>query len=251
MEYSVYEMKKLSDLDDAVSKSNNVVYKKDIANNEIAKFTRTITEDKKNTTKTVAVIVKSNNQIQLILDDKLVEMTAPIFTECQKLLFKHQTSGKTRTDMYPGLSAQDIIATEQKRDVYNTVKSPYKRINAVNAPRPDILLIDDKDNIYEDGYFGLKELFIMGVDKKQINKTRRLFLRDLDNKFYLDYGVSKSEDGLYSIVIGNGRGYKLKTFDFFHNEYSAYRFRCMLTGKAVMPLYQNDVPRIFIKCKIR
>lgn len=263
MECSVYEMKKLSDLDSVVAKSSQIFYDKDDANNEILRFKgkkclsephagqtiQNVINDVKEIEKTFAIIIKANNQIQLILNDELVNMTAPLFTECQRLLLKYKLHG-AKTDSYTNLSPQEIVATEQTRDVYNIVKKPYTPLNVTKAQKPDILLIDDKDTIYENDYFHFKELFINGVTKKQRKKTGKLFLRNIDSLYLVSSEVVKLDNGLYSVVITQ-TGKKLDSFDFFHNEYSAYRFRCMLLGNGVMYLSKKDEPRLFIKCKIR
>ena len=249
MEHSVYEMKKLSDLDAAVGKSSQVFYNKDDANNEILRFKGKNTNDEKEVEKTFVVIIKAKNQIQLILNNELVNMTAPLFAECQRLLLKHKSNG-ANTNFYKNLSPQEIIATEQKRGIYDIVKKPYMPINVTKAQKPEILLIDDDDKIYEDGYFHLKELFIMSVTKKQQKKTRKIFLSKIDKLYFVSSEVVKLDNGLYSVVISCSNK-KLNSFDFFHNEYSAYRFRCMLMGNGVMPLYNTAAPKLFIKCKIR
>ena len=247
MEYDRYEKDVLSEFKEVVMfKAKCIDYDKDRDGYKTLKF---FNEDK---TKVLACITAINNQFQLFLNDKPVKMMTPILMTCQEVLLKYEDLFKRMPkDISKVQSPKDIIANEQKRDIYKyrINKNPYKQLNVTNLPKPEIIICDTKDTKIHYWYHS-EGLRINSIDKKQARWTKRLFL-DRNDYDRLDFNVLKSVDGSYKICVRDYYGNFSKTFDGFQSEYGVYRFGAMLLDKDVMPLPKTNVPRIFIKCKIR
>ena len=90
-----------------------------------------------------------------------------------------------------------------------------------------------------------------GVTEKQQKVTRKLFLSKEERKRrgLLDGNISKTSYGTYRLVVTNlYTGREVQSFEFY-NEYNAYMFEYLLVG-GICPKI-NNIPRIFIKGKIR